>query len=264
MYATRHRASTTVPRMPDWLDQPDAHLDPVTAESYDRAHGGAFDPDLIGRTVDLLAELAGDGRAVEFAIGTGRIAIPLAIRGVPVAGMDLSEPMLDQLRAKPQAGTVDAVQGDMTNTRLGDDFSLAYLVFNTIQNLRSQEAQVACFQNAAAHLRPGGRFVIENGVPRLHALSPGERIKPFDVRPEHLGFDEYIDLVNQISVSHHYFFDGDQVRRSSPSFRYVWPSELDLMARLAGLELEARYADWSRAPFTDDSPSHVSVWRKPS
>ena len=247
----------------DYLAAPDAHDDPVVAAAYDDVHDGHFDPAVIASTVELLAEFAGDGPAVEFAIGTGRIALPLAEIGVPVRGMDSSAPMLEQLRAKPNADRVDAHLGDMTKTQLCDDASLVYLVFNTIMNLRSQELQVACFQNAADHLRPGGHFLIETMVPELRWLPPGETIRAFDVSPHHLGFEEYIDLVEQISVSHHYHLNGDTVRVNAPAFRYVWPSELDLMARLAGLTRVARWSNWQRAPFTADSRSHVSLWQKP-
>ena len=249
--------------MTSGFDGPDAHLDPVVAAAYDSSSAREFEPDYIEAVVDVLEELAGDGAAIEFAIGTGRIALPLAGRGTPVSGIDISEPMLDQLRAKTGADRVQAAVGDMTSTFVGKGFSLAYLVYNTIMNLRTQEAQVACFANAARHLRPGGRFVVEVMVPELRRLGPTETVRPFDLSPQHLGFDEYSDLVDQILVSHHYHFDGDRVRRSSLPMRYVWASELDLMARLAGLELEHRWADWQRAPFTDASTGHVSVWLKP-
>lgn len=250
--------------MNDWLDAPDAHLDPVVAASYDGLSSTQRELEVIEGTVETLAWLAGDGPAVEFAIGTGRIALPLAERGIAVHGMDISQPMLDQLQAKPGADRVATTIGDMTSTVLGDDFSIAYLVYNTIMNLRSQELQVACFENAARHLRPGGRFVIETMVPELRRLGSGETILPFNLSARHLGFGEYVDFVNQILLSHHYHIDGDRVRTSSPGFRYVWPSELDLMARLAGLKLEHRWADWQRTPFTGDSTSHVSVWQKPA
>ncbi|MEM9464718.1 MAG: class I SAM-dependent methyltransferase [Actinomycetota bacterium] len=177
------------------LDEPDAHLDPAVAAAYDASHADANGRAVVAQTVDRLVELADGGPAVEFAIGTGRIAVPLSERGVPVTGMDLSEPMLDQLRAKPEAERIRAVHGDMTTTHLGDDATLVYLVFNTIMNLRTQDAQIACFANAARHLRAGGRFVVETMVPELRALPPGETIKPFDVSPNHLGFDEYVDPV---------------------------------------------------------------------
>lgn len=248
---------------PEYLHQPDAHLNPEVAAVYDQHEDGPARSIGLDVAVEVLAELAGDGLAVEFAVGTGRVALPLARAGVEVKGIDFSEPMLDQLRAKDPENLVAITPGDMTTTRVGDNAALVYLVYNTITNLRTQAQQVDCFNNAAAHLAPGGRFVIENGVPRLRDLPPGGTIVPFDVSEEHLGFDEYIDLANQISISHHYHIDGDRVRRNSPSFRYVWPSELDLMARLAGLTLEARWADWDRSPFTGHSPGHVSVWRKP-
>jgi SAM-dependent methyltransferase len=249
--------------MHEWLDKPDAHLDPVVAAAYDASYADESSREAITATVDRLIDLADGGRMAEFAIGTGRIAVPLAERGASVAGVDFSEAMLDELRAKPGADRIDVAHGDMTTTVLGDDFTLVYLVFNTIMNLRTQDDQVACFENAARHLRPGGRFVVECMVPELSMLAPGERYRPFDVSPEHLGFDEYVDPIDQILVSHHYFIDEGRARQSSNAFRYVWPTELDLMARLAGLALEARHADWTGAPFTADSPSHVSVWTKP-
>jgi hypothetical protein len=246
----------------DYLSNPDTHLSPVVAAAYDDAHDDHFKPEVIQGAVNVLAELAGDGPAVEFAVGTGRLAFPLAEKGVDVFGIDLSEPMLEQLRSKPGADLVNVVLGDMTSTQVCTDARLVYLVYNTIMNLRTQEQQVACFRNAAAHLVTGGRFLIETMVPELRQLPPGETIRPFDVSARHLGFEEYVDLVNQISISHHYHIDGDRVRTNSPAFRYVWPSELDLMAQLAGMELEARWENWDRDMFTGDSRSHVSIWRK--
>ena len=250
--------------MTDWLDVPDPHLDPIVAASYDGSGTNELELASIEAAVSFLADLAGEGPALEFAIGTGRIALPLSERGVAVQGMDLSQPMLEQLQAKPGSEAINATLGDMTTTVLGDDFAVAYLVYNTIMNLRTQGAQVECFTNASRQLRPGGRFVIEVMVPELRRLGAGETILPFDLSPNHLGFDEYVDLVNQILLSHHFHIDGNRVRTSSPPFRYVWPAELDLMAQLAGLELEHRWAGWDRSPFTGDSTSHVSVWRKPS
>lgn len=247
---------------PDYLSQSDPHLAPAVAAVYDDAHADRFTAEAVLPAVDFLADLAGDGTAVEFAVGTGRIALPLSETINPVFGIDFSEAMLSELRKKDGTERITLTTGDMTTTRLCTDATLVYLVFNTIGNLRSQELQVACFRNAAAHLAPGGRFVIETGVPQLHCLPTGESIRPFDVSPHHLGFEEYVDRVKQISISHHYFIDGDRVRTGSPSFRYVWPSELDLMAQLAGMTLEGRWADWQRSPFTGDSPAHVSVWRK--
>jgi hypothetical protein len=248
----------------DVRSAPDEHLDPATARAYDRSVAERFSDDEVGPAVDVLAELAGDGIAVEFAIGTGRLAVPLAAAGTRVMGIDASAPMLAALAKKPGADAIPVTLGDMSSTRVCTDATLVFLVFNTITNLRTQHLQVACFRNAAAHLARGGRFVVETGVPKLRRLPPGETIVPFDVSPHHLGFDEYVDLVDQISVSHHYFIDGDHVRTSAAAFRYVWPSELDLMAELAGLELEARWADWRRTPFTGESPSHVSIWRRRS
>lgn len=247
----------------DHLTEPDQHLDPQVAADYDASVDDRFSPDAVDPAVAFLAELAGDGTAVEFAIGTGRIALPLSASGVEVVGLDVSGPMLAELRAKDGADRITSTVADMTETRLCSDASLVYLVFNTIGNLRSQQQQVACFRNAAAHLRSGGRFVVENGVPQLRRLPVGESIVPFDVSAQHLGFDEYCDLVDQILVSHHYFVDGDRVKVVTGAFRYVWPSELDLMAEIAGLTLEARWSDWQRSPFTGDSAAHVSVWRKP-
>lgn len=246
----------------DYLSDPDAHLDPVVAAAYDDAHDDHFKPAAIQAAVSVLVDLAGDGPAVEFAVGTGRLAVPLAETGLVVHGIDISEPMIEQMRMKPGASRVNAVVGDMTLSRVCADARLVYLVYNTVMNLRTQQQQVACFRNAAAHLTSGGRFLIETMVPELRHLPPGETIRPFDVSAQHLGFEEYVDLVNQISISHHYHIDGDRVRTNSPAFRYVWPSELDLMAQIAGLKLEARWANWQREPFTGDSRSHVSVWQK--
>ncbi len=245
----------------DLMGAPDEHLDPATASGYDRSVAQRFSDDEIRPAVSLLAELAHGGIAVEFAVGTGRLAVPLAENGTTVMGIDFSEPMLGELAKKPGADRIAVTVGDMTSTQVCSNATLVYLVFNTITNLRSQRRQVDCFRNAAAHLAPGGRFVIETGVPQLRRLPPGDTIVPFDVSPNHLGFEEYIDLVGQISISHHYVIEGDRARTSAAAFRYVWPSELDLMAELAGMELEHRWADWQRSPFTGESPSHVSVWQ---
>lgn len=246
----------------DYLSTPDAHLNPLVAAVYDNTHDDHFQPEVIQSAVNLLAELAGAGPVVEFAVGTGRLAIPLAETGVDVYGIDISEPMLEELGNKPGADLVRVVVGDMTSSLVCSDAQLVYLVYNTIMNLRTQEQQVACFRNAAAHLSSGGHFLVETMVPELRRLPPGETIRPFDVSSRHLGFEEYVDLVNQISVSHHYHIDGDRVRTSSPAFRYVWPSELDLMAQIAGMRLKTRWAGWNRNPFTGDSRSHVSIWQK--
>ncbi|MET1000637.1 MAG: class I SAM-dependent methyltransferase, partial [Acidimicrobiia bacterium] len=222
-----------------------------------------FDPAVIEQTADFLADLADDGPALEFAIGTGRIALPLSRRGVRVHGIDLSEAMVAQLRRKPGGDAIGVTVGDFATTKVDDNFQLAYLVFNTIGNLTTQDDQVACFENAAAHLVAGGVFVIEVLVPRLQRLPPGERFQPFVVTPEHLGFDEF-DTANQRLISHHYFVGKGDVAVHSMPFRYAWPAELDLMARIAGMRLRERWSDWNRAPFTSDSPKHISVWQKPS
>ena len=231
------------------------------ASRYDE-DADIFRPEVVGPVVDVLAELASDGRALELAIGTGRIAIPLAGRGVPVAGIDNSEHMVARLRAKPAARDIEVAIGDMSTTRVEGEFSLVYLVFNTIQNLVTQDAQVACFENAAAHLSSGGRFVIETGVPALQRLPLGQTIIPFRADPTGLGFDVY-DVVTQRFSSQHYRFTEDGIRANPVEFRYVWPAELDLMARLAGMTLEHRWSNWRREPFTAVSRSLVSVWQKP-
>ncbi|MFZ1878746.1 MAG: class I SAM-dependent methyltransferase [Gaiellaceae bacterium] len=211
--------------------------------------------------VDFLAGLAGSGAALELGIGTGRIALPLAARGIRVHGIDLSEAMVARLQAKPGADAIGVSIGDFASTTVDDTFSLAYLVFNTIMNLTSQDEQVACFRNVAAHLEPGGCFVIEVSVPDLQRLPPGETVHPFRVTATQLGFDEY-DIARQGLVSHHYSTADGELRVNAVPFRYVWPSELDLMARLAGMALRERYSGWRREPFTSESRSHVSVWQK--
>jgi SAM-dependent methyltransferase len=232
------------------------------ASHYDERSAAMSAPDVVGPVVDLLAELAGDGAALEFAIGTGRIALPLAARGVRVAGIDNSAAMLSRLRAKPGAEDIEAVLGDVADTRVDGEFALVYLVFNTIGNLASQDAQVACFQNAAAHLRSGGRFVIENGVPPLQSLPPGQTVLPFRAEPEGFSFDVFDVVTQQFSSQHFEIVDG-RLEAFPVEFRYVWPSELDLMARLAGMRLENRWAGWRREEFTALSTAHVSVYEKP-
>jgi SAM-dependent methyltransferase len=211
--------------------------------------------------VDFLAELAGGGAALELGIGTGRIALPLSRRGVRVHGIELSPDMVAELRTKPGADEIPVTIGDFAETRVGGSFTLVYLVRNTITNLTTQDAQVACFENVAAQLEPGGRFVIEVYIPHLRRLPPGETIHPFDVTATHLGFEEY-DFATQIAYSHHYWKIDGRMEFFSAPFRYVWPAELDLMARIAGMTLCERWADWERAPFTGESTSHVSVWEK--
>jgi SAM-dependent methyltransferase len=231
------------------------------AARYDDDESRMFDPALIDATVDFLAPLAGDGGALELGIGTGRIALPLARRGVRVSGIDLSAAMVARLRAKPGGDEIEVAIGDFATTRVGGTFALAYLVFNTINNLTTQDEQVACFANVADHLAPRGRFVIEVGVPDLQRLPPGETIHAFDVSAAHLGFDEY-DVVTQGLISHHYNAIGETFELRSIPFRYVWPAELDLMARLAGMRLQDRWGGWRREPFTRDSRKHVSIWTK--
>ena len=233
------------------------------ARRYDEDSKEMFDPAVIAETVDFLAGLAGDGAALEFAIGTGRIALPLSARGVRVHGIDLSADMLAQLAQKPGATEIGFTEGDFTSTRVDGPFRLVYLVYNTIGNVTTQEAQVECFANAAAHLEPGGCFVIEVIVPQLQRLPPGETVQVFTFTPTRIGFDE-IDVANQLGVSHHIWLGGDEPRRFSMPWRYVWPAELDLMARLAGMHLKERWADWGRQAFTSHSGKHVSVWEKPA
>jgi SAM-dependent methyltransferase len=236
---------------------PEDYFGEEVAARYDGGSASMFDPAVLGPTVDFLAELAGDGAALEFAIGTGRVALPLAERGVPVYGIDLSEAMVARLRAKPGSEAIGVTIGDFATSRVGGTFSLVYLVFNTIGNLTMQDAQVACFENAAAHLEPGGCFVIELGF--SNSTAP---IKVFDLSDTHVGIDER-DAATQRLVSHHFsLIDGRWERRSIP-FRSVGPGELDLMARIAGLRLRERWGGWSREPFTSESTKHVSVWEKP-
>ncbi|MEQ8860081.1 MAG: class I SAM-dependent methyltransferase [Pseudomonadales bacterium] len=240
-------------------DDPDGWFGERVAASYD-ADSGMADAASVDPVVDTLLELAGTGRLLEFAIGTGRIALPLAARGATVHGIELSRAMLARFAEKPGSADIEVTVGDMASTRVAGTFAVVYLVFNTIMNLTTQAAQVDCFRNAAAHLQPGGRFVVEVMVPQLQRLPPGETFVPFHVSDDHWGIDEY-DLVGQGLVSHHLRLGNDRRERFSLPTRYVWPAELDLMAQLAGMHLEARWADWRRRPFTDTSPSHVSVWR---
>ncbi len=237
-------------------------FDEQIAARYDETAVDMYRPEVLDAAVDFLEELAGDGAALEFGVGTGRVALPLSGRGVPVHGIDISEPMLAQLRRKPGSEQIGITVGDFAETRVDGTFRLAYLVFNTITNLTKQDEQVACFQSAAAHLEPGGCFVIEVFVPELRRVPLGERVRPGDVRPTHLSFDEYTDFAGQILYSHHYWINDGNVRTFSAPYRYVWPAELDLMARLAGMTLRERWAGWTREPFTDESTSHVSVWEK--
>jgi SAM-dependent methyltransferase len=232
------------------------------AASYDEDSAGMFDPALVEAAVDTLAELAVDGGALEFAVGTGRIALPLAERGVRVVGIDNSRAMLARLAEKPGSERIETVVGDMAATRIDGDFSLVYLVFNTIFNLTTQDGQVACFQNAAAHLRSGGRFVIEARVPELQRLPLGQTVLPWRADPTGMSYYVY-DVVTQRLSGQHYDIENGRIEASPIELRYAWPAELDLMARLAGMRLEERWAGWDGEPFTGLSPAHVSVYEKP-
>jgi SAM-dependent methyltransferase len=237
--------------------------DADTAGRYDTPGTGMFAPEVLGPTVDRLAALAGTGRALEFAVGTGRVAVPLAERGVPVTGIELSRPMVHRLRTKADEATIPVIVGDMATATAPGDYTLVYLVYNTISNLLNQAEQVACFRNAARHLSPGGRFVIELWVPELRKLPPGQQATVWHCEPDYIGLDTY-DVLRQHVVSHHFRFgEGTEARLFRSPHRYIWPAELDLMAQLAGFELETRHADWSGAEFTADSRSHVSVYRLP-
>ena len=238
------------------------HFGAEVAARYDDTPDRHFDASVIERTVDVLAELAGDGAALELAVGTGRVALPLAARGVRVSGIELSSAMADRLGVKDPDGLVEVTLGDMATTQVEGRFRLVYLVYNTIGNVLTQERQVACFANAAAHLEPGGCFVVEVGVPDIRRLVPGHDAVVFAHAPGYVGYDRYTNLVAQQATSHHFVADGSGAREVTTPFRYVWPSELDLMARLAGMELRDRWADWDRSPFTGASTSHVSVWQK--
>lgn len=233
-----------------------------TAQSYDTPGTGMFAPEALEPAVDRLAALAGGGRALEFAIGTGRVAVPLAGRGVSVTGIELSTAMIDQLRTKADETAIPVVAGDMATAEAPGRYTLVYLVFNTISNLLTQAGQVACFRNAARHLAPGGRFVIELWVPELRKLPPGQQAMVFSSEPGYVGLDTY-DVLRQRVVSHHFRYDeSGQARVFRSPHRYIWPAELDLMAQLAGFELESRHADWAGAEFTAESHSHVSVYRR--
>src|SRR3954451_9904464 len=242
---------------------PEDHFGAAVAPHYDTAHAAMFAPEAVGPAVDRLAQLPDGGAALELAIGTGRIALPLAARGISVQGIELSAAMVDQLRAKPGGSDLPVTLGDMATTKVTGTFDLVYLVFNSIVNLTSQDAQVRCFQNAANHLDPGGSFVVEVNVPQLRRLPPGERGYVFAIEEEgYWGISE-LDVVDQQMISHHFTATDSGIRHRRIPFRYVWPSELDLMARLAGLRLRHRWSDWDGSAFTAESSSHVSVWEKP-
>jgi SAM-dependent methyltransferase len=238
---------------------PETYFDEWVAAHYERLWPELFDPALIESTVSLLAALTTTGAALEFGIGTGRIALPLSRRGIPVHGIELSPAMAARLRANPDSSGVDVTLGDFATTTVDASFDTVYLLRNTITNLTTQDDQVDCFRNAAAHLEPGGLFVIENYIPALRLLPPGQTVRAFTRTPTHLGFEEY-DVAAQLAVSHHYWTIDGEIRTFSSTHRYLWPAELDLMARLAGMTLRERWSDWHRTPFTGESESHVSVW----
>ena len=240
---------------------PKIYFDERIAKQYDATSPEMFEPSVVEAAVNFLADLAGSGAALELGIGTGRIALPLSRRGIRVHGIDLSPAMVARLQAKPGAGDIGVTIGDFATTRVDGTFTLAYLVYNTIMNLTTQDEQVECFRNVAAHLEPGGRFLIEVGIPSLQRLPPGETFRAFTVTPTHLGFDE-IDVATQIAYSHHYFIADGKCEIFSAPYRYVWPSELDLMARIAGMTLRERWSNWNREPFTSASTTHISVWEK--
>lgn len=241
----------------------DGYFDERIAARYDESSAEMFDPAVVDPVVDFLVEIAAGGRALELGIGTGRIALPLAQRGVPVHGIDLSKAMVAKLREKPAGDDIGVTIGDFATTTVDGSFSLAYLVYNTIMNPTTQAAQVACFRNVAAHLHPGGCFVIEVGVPELQRLPPGDTVRAFHVSETRWGFDEY-NVAMQGLTSHHFEIVDGRVERFSAPYRYVWPSELDLMAELAGMTLRERWGGWKREPFTSDSRKHVSIWEKPA
>lgn len=240
-----------------------ARFDEWVAERYARLWPHLFLPEVIEPTVDCLCELAGGGACLEFGIGTGRIGIPLARRGVIVHGIELSEAMVRRLRAQPGGDGVVVSIGDMATTAVDGVFSLVYLLRNTITNLTTQDEQVDCFRNAAAHLGPGGFLLIENYVPALQRVPPGETVRVFAAQPDHLAFENY-DVAAQIAVSTHFWVIDGELKTFSSPHRYVWPGELDLMAKIAGLTLRHRWSDWHRNPFTSDSPDHISIWQKPA
>lgn len=237
-------------------------FDEQVAAHYDESTAKMFTPEAVQPVVDFLAELAGSGPVLELGIGTGRIALPLSRRGLEVHGIDLSPAMVARMRSKPGGDRIPVTIGDFATASAGlEAFSLAYLIFNTIENLTTQDEQVECFRNVAAQLQPGGCFVIEVNLPDLQRLPFGETFRPFTVTPTKLGFDEY-DVVNQGLISHHYQVEDRRSEVVSMPFRYVWPAELDLMARIAGMRLRERCSDWDRTPFTKTSTKHISVWAK--
>lgn len=240
---------------------PETHFDEWVAQHFTELWPEVCAPETVDPIVDVLVDLAGAGPVLELAIGTGRIALPLSRRGVRVHGIELSEAMVAELRRQPGTDAIGVTIGDVATTRVDGAFTLAYLVANTITNLTTQDEQVECFRNVAAHLAPGGRFVIENYIPALQRIPPGETKHVFVSTPTHVGVEEY-DVAAQLAVSHHWWVLDGELKTFASTHRYLWPAELDLMARMAGLELQDRWGGWDRAPFAADSRSHVSVWQK--
>jgi SAM-dependent methyltransferase len=241
---------------------PQNHFVGAAAEFYDATSPGMFEPGLLEATADFLATQTRGGTALEFGIGTGRVALPLSERGTRVHGIDISEDIVAQLRRKPGADRISTTIGDFAEATVDGDFALVYVVYNSISNLLEQSEWVQTFRNAARHLSPGGRFVMELWVPDLRRFPPGASALPYDVSPTHVGFDT-IDTATQRGVSHHFFLGRSQFARFDSPFRYAWPAELDLMGELAGMTLCERWGDWDRTPFTSDSTKHVSVWETP-
>ena len=246
------------------MDDADGYFGERVAASYDDPTSQEFDPAVVAATVDVLAGLAGPGRALEFAVGTGRIALPLVARGVPVHGIDMSRAMVARLCAKPGGDAIGVTFGDFATTRVPGTFALVYLVWNSLMNVTTQDEQVAVFANAAAHLSDEGCFVVEIMVPQLRAVPPGGRGRVFTLEPDHVGVETFDDEVGQISWSHHWMTVEDKLVTHSAPYRYVWPSELDLMAQMAGLRLRDRWDGWTGRPFTSESRQHVSLWEKPA
>ncbi len=242
---------------------PENAFDERIAKRYDQRWPETWEPAVVEPMVDLLAQLAAPGPALEFAVGTGRVALPLSALGIRVDGIELSPDMVHELQKKPGSEEIGVNVGDMATTKLNESYRLVYLVANTIMNLTTQEEQVACFVNAATHLEPGGLFLIEVMIPALRRLPPGETVVPIAVTPTHVGFEEY-DAASQIAYSHHWWNQDGRLESFSAPFRHVWPSELDLMARIAGMSLRDRWGGWGHEPFTSESTKHVSVWEKSS
>jgi SAM-dependent methyltransferase len=232
------------------------------AEVYDQIYAAMHEPSALDPMLELLSGLAHGGRALEFAVGTGRVALPLSDRGVTVYGIELSPHMVEQLRAKPGSEAVPVTIGDMTSTRVPGNFQLVYLVANTIMNVTTQDEQIAVFANAAAHLQPLGCFVVEVIVPQLRRVPPGDDARVFTLDPDHVGIETFDDIVDQVAWSHHWMDVGGRLVRHSAPYRYVWPSELDLMAKISGFRRQSRYEGWDRRPFTSNSPSQVAVYEK--